>query len=116
MIDELARRSSRKRWGVMAKRLPKIMEGWRAFYDATMEPGHLDVKTKELIMIAVVHGTGCPWCIDSHVTKARAAGATPEEIAEAVATAALVLSGSTLMHHIVADETQENLAESGAAG
>ncbi|MBN1475462.1 carboxymuconolactone decarboxylase family protein [Candidatus Sumerlaeota bacterium] len=110
MIDTLARRSSiTERWKVLDERIPEIMEGWRRFYGEVMRPRHLDRKTKELIMIAVVHATGCPWCIDTHVTKARREGATPEEIAEAVATASLVLSGSTLMHHVVADETQENI-------
>lgn len=109
MADDTLRRGMTKHWGEMAKRVPKIMEGWREFYGAVMEPGHLDVKTKELIMIACMHATGCPWCIDSHVRKARKVGATAEEIAEAVATASLIVSGSTLMHHIVAVEVQNEI-------
>ena len=111
MSDELVKRSSMKKWGRMKELVPDIMEGWGEFYNAAMKPGHLDVKTKELIMIAVMHAKGCPWCIDSHVRKAREAGATPEEIAEAVAMTALIVSGSALMHHIVAVETQEAMEE-----
>jgi AhpD family alkylhydroperoxidase len=111
MIDNLATRESMRHWRALDERMPEVMRGWREFYRATMDPRHLDPKTKELIMIAVVHATGCPWCIDSHVTKARRLGATREEIAEAVATAALVLSGSTLMHHVVAEDTQANIEE-----
>ncbi|GAB4311385.1 MAG: hypothetical protein Kow0059_01400 [Candidatus Sumerlaeia bacterium] len=111
MSDELVRRSSIEKWNRLDKLVPDIMSSWRKFYKSVMEPGHLDPKTKELIMIAVMHAKGCPWCIDTHVRKARRLGATAEEIAEAAATAALIMSGSTLMHHIVAAEAQDWMAE-----
>jgi AhpD family alkylhydroperoxidase len=111
MDDILTKRSSIENWKVMGERVPEIMEAWRGFHRAVMKDGHLDRKTKELIMVAIMHVTGCHWCIDVHVRNARKLGATPEEIAETVGTAALIVSGSTMMHHIGAVEAQDYYEE-----
>ena len=41
-------------------------------------------KVKELIAIGVAHTTQCPYCIEGHVKAAKKAGATDQEIAEAI--------------------------------
>ena len=41
-------------------------------------------KVKELIAIGVAHTTQCPYCIEGHVRAAKKAGASDQEIAEAV--------------------------------
>lgn len=45
----------------------------------------LDLKTKELIAVACASVGRCPHCTDGHLVKAREAGASEEEIAEALA-------------------------------
>lgn len=55
-------------------------------------------KMKELIAIAVAHITGCPYCIDVHVKKGKALGATKEEIFGAVLIAASTRAGAVLSH------------------
>lgn len=47
----------------------------------------LDRKTKELIAVAASSVGRCPHCTDGHLSGARDAGATEEEIAEALAVA-----------------------------
>ncbi len=58
----------------------------------------LPEKTKELIAVAVAHVAGCPYCIDVHVKKGKALGATREELFEAVLVAASTRAGAILSH------------------
>ena len=48
-------------------------------------------KTKELIAFAVAHAIQCPYCIDVHAKGSSSAGATREEMAEAIHVAAVIL-------------------------
>ena len=50
---------------------------------ATYEPNHLDLKTKELISVAIGCYNRCEYCIVYHSYKAFESGATKEEILEA---------------------------------
>jgi AhpD family alkylhydroperoxidase len=47
-----------------------------------------------LIAIAVAHTTQCPYCIEAHTKKAKKAGATKEEVTEAVFLAAALRAGA----------------------
>ena len=57
--------------------------------------GALDGKTKELIGLAVAAQIPCQYCIYAHTVGARHAGATDEQIKEAIAASALVRKMST---------------------
>ena len=57
--------------------------------------GALDGKTKELIGLAVAAQVPCQYCIYAHTLGAKHAGATDEEIKEAVAASGLVRKMST---------------------
>ncbi len=59
-------------------------------------------NTKELIAVGAAHITRCPYCIDGHVKRAKAAGASDEEIAEAVFVAVTMSSGASLAHSCIA--------------
>ena len=50
----------------------------------------LDVKTKELIIIAVSAVNGCTYCLDAHRSAALAAGVTDDEITAAIEVAAAI--------------------------
>lgn len=63
----------------------------------------LDAKTKVLIELAVVSQIPCQYCIWADAAAARAAGATDEEIGEAVAIAATGLYWSTLLNGLQVD-------------
>ena len=52
----------------------------------------------ELIAVAVAMTTQCPYCIDAHVKKAKAAGATDAELTEATLVAAALRAGGAVTH------------------
>lgn len=75
-------------WKALAVHPPTLLQVWEEV-KLVMAPGALDPLTKELIYIAVSATNGCAYCTTSHTGAARAKGATPEQIAEALAVAAL---------------------------
>ncbi len=81
-----------------AQLAPAAWEGYVAFDKAAMAPGALPAKTKELIAVGVALTTQCPYCIEIHTKKAKAAGCSEEEIAEAVFVAAALRAGGAVTH------------------
>lgn len=84
--------------------LPDHFAAFRNFSKAVFAPGALDAKTKQLLAVAVAHVTQCPYCIEGHAKLAVAAGATPEEIMEAVWVAAEMRAGAAYAHSAIALE------------
>ncbi len=74
--------------------LNKINELFNNFSEKVYEENILNKKTKELIAIACSVMADCVPCIEWHYKKAREAGASKEEIAEALAIPMSVSSGS----------------------
>ena len=60
--------------------------------------GAIGAKHKQLIAIAVAAQIPCEYCTLAHSKKAREAGATEEEIKEALAVASLVRKWSTMLN------------------
>jgi len=88
------------------KRLaPGPADAFRAFSKSVFSEGALDVKTKQLIAVAVAHVTQCPYCIRGHTTAAMRSGATAEEIMEAIWVAAEMRAGGSYAHSILALDT-----------
>jgi len=77
---------------------PAAMKAFVAFDRAAMADGAIPVKYKELMALAVAFTTQCPYCIEIHSGKARKAGATDAEIAEAVLVAAALRAGAAVTH------------------
>ena len=84
----------------LAKDMPEQHKGFRDLMLATLKEGKLDLKTKELIALALGIASGCEWCIVIHTKKALEAGATREEILEAAYVAVLMAGGPAVMHII----------------
>ena len=82
----------------LGRNAPAAMEAFQAFDKAAMAEGAVPLKYKELIALGVAHTTQCPYCIEIHVGKARQAGATDAEIAEAVFVAAALRAGAAITH------------------
>jgi AhpD family alkylhydroperoxidase len=72
-----------------------IGSAWQEWMAVFNPKGALDGKTKELIGLAVAAQVPCQYCIYAHTLGAKHAGATDEEIKEAVAASALVRKMST---------------------
>lgn len=81
---------------------PKPLETWRAFSQSVYAEGALPAKTKQLIAVAVAHVTQCPYCIRHHTKGATRAGASPEEIMEAIWVAAEMRAGGAVAHSALA--------------
>jgi AhpD family alkylhydroperoxidase len=75
---------------------PELVKGFSALSRGSSTTKHLDAKTREMIALAVAVTTRCEGCIDAHVRKARAAGATKEEVAEALGVAIALNAGAAL--------------------
>ena len=76
--------------GKLGRELPGPMTGFGKLHAASVEAGALDTKTKELIAIAISAAIRCEGCISYHVHDALAAGATRQEITEALGVAILM--------------------------
>ena len=72
-----------------------VGSAWQEWMAVFNPKGALDGKTKELIGLAVAAQVPCQYCIYAHTLGAKHAGATDEEIKEAVAASALVRKMST---------------------
>lgn len=77
---------------------PDIYQSYIAFSKAVLSDGHLSRKEKEIIAVAVSHATECPYCIDFHTRKAKKAGASLEELFEAVMVTAAIEAGGAYAH------------------
>ncbi|MFY0759359.1 carboxymuconolactone decarboxylase family protein [Metabacillus dongyingensis] len=77
---------------------PELYQSYIAFSKAVLNEGHLSRKEKEIIAVAVSHVTECPYCIDFHTKKAKKAGASLEELFEAVMAAAAIEAGGAYAH------------------
>jgi len=72
-----------------------VSSGWQEWMAVFNPKGALDGKTKELIGLAVAAQIPCEYCIYAHTLGAKHAGATDDQIKEAVAASALVRKMST---------------------
>ncbi len=86
---------------------PAAVQAFLDFDSKVFADGTLSNKVKELIAVAAAHVTQCPYCIASHTKRAKAVGATDEELAEAILVAAALRAGGALAHSCIAIETLE---------
>lgn len=86
------------RVGEFGKLAPATVKAFGALDHAAEQGGHLDAKTRELIALAVAVTTRCDGCIDAHVRKAKAAGASREEMAEALGVAIALNAGAAFTY------------------
>ena len=87
-----------KKMKSMKEAAPDVMAAFTAFDAAAFADGAIPSKTKELIAIAVAVTTQCPYCIEIHAKKAKAAGCTDAEIAETTLVAAALRAGGAITH------------------
>ena len=77
---------------------PTVMEAFQRFRQAAEETGALDHKVKELMALAISVTHGCDDCIAHHVHNAIQAGATREELTEALGVAILMGGGPGMIY------------------
>jgi AhpD family alkylhydroperoxidase len=84
--------------GELMKLSPDTVHGYRTLSEANAKTGKLDEKTRQLISLAVAVTTRCDGCIVVHSDAALKAGATKEEIAEALGVAVAMNAGAALIY------------------
>lgn len=90
---------------------PGPRQAFRDFGKAAFAEGALDRRSKQLIAVAVAHVTQCPYCIRGHTKAALQAGATREQIMEAIWVASEMKAGAVYAHSLLAlDEMPDNPA------
>lgn len=88
----------------LADVIPDTLTAFMALHRASVAPGALDTRTKELIALGVAIAVHCDTCIDCHVHDARDAGATREEIANTIGVAILMGGGPAVVYGVKALE------------
>lgn len=69
------------------------------FSNAAKQKSVLDTKTKELIRLAVASVFRCRHCTEHHIQDALNAGASKQEVAEAILLSSLQAAGTQLNWH-----------------
>jgi AhpD family alkylhydroperoxidase len=84
--------------GQLGAAAPATLAGYQALDGAAARGGKLDAKTRELIALAVAVTTRCDGCIAVHSAAAAKAGASKEEVAEALSVAIALNAGAALVY------------------
>lgn len=87
-----------QRIGEIGHMSPDTVRGYRGLSQAGEKANLLGAKTRELIALAVGVTRQCDGCIAVHTEAALKAGATREEIAEALGVAIAVNAGAALVY------------------
>ena len=83
----------------LRRAIPDVYAGFGSLHKAAFaDGGALDVKTKELIALAIGVVEGCDGCIASHAEAAARAGATRQEAAEAIGVTFLMKGGPATIY------------------
>jgi AhpD family alkylhydroperoxidase len=75
-------------WRALATNPDHLESVWRHL-KTVMQPGQLDMLTKEMIAIAVSSTNGCAYCINSHTAAAQKLGLDAEGLGELLAVVGL---------------------------
>lgn len=100
----------------LRREIPEVYRGFVEMQRAAMAPGALDPKFKELIALAIGVADSCDGCIASHARGAARAGATREEVAEAIGVTFLMRGGPATVYGPRAFDAFCEFSEELAAG
>ena len=84
--------------GELSKLSPDTVKGYMTLSGANAQASHLGEKTRQLISLAVAVTTRCDGCITFHTDAALKAGATKDEIGEALGVAVAMNAGAALVY------------------
>ncbi|MFZ0324042.1 MAG: carboxymuconolactone decarboxylase family protein [Actinomycetes bacterium] len=77
----------------LRRAIPGVYAGFSHMHDEALAEGSLSRKTKELVALAIAVAQQCDGCIASHARGAATFGATPDEVAETLGVAILMMGG-----------------------
>ncbi len=82
----------------MHREMPEVMTGFNQLAKAASREGALDLKTKELIALAIGIACRCDGCIGFHTKKLVQTGASRDELQEMLGMAVFMGGGPSLMY------------------
>ncbi|MHC2067001.1 carboxymuconolactone decarboxylase family protein [Bremerella sp. T1] len=80
-------------------------------HTAERSDGAIPVKYRELMSVAVAMTTQCAYCIEAHIKNAIDAGASKEEIGEAVFIAAALRAGGAVGNGLMAMKMFDEMSQ-----
>ena len=90
---------------------PEVAQAFSSLASAASGPGVLDMKTKELIALAIGIAGRCDGCIGFHTAAAIKLGATRDEVLETIGMATYMGGGPSYVYGAQALEAYDQLAE-----
>ncbi len=94
----------------MHKEMPEVMGAFNQLARSASAEGALDLKTKELIALAIGIACRCEGCIGFHTKKLVKTGASREELQEMLGMAVFMGGGPSLMYAAEALEAFEQFS------
>ncbi|HSQ38147.1 MAG TPA: carboxymuconolactone decarboxylase family protein [Acidimicrobiia bacterium] len=73
--------------------IPEPWEGFAQLHRGVMKDGALSAAFKEIIALAIAVADECDGCVAAHARAAARRGATPEQVAEGLGVALLMMGG-----------------------
>jgi AhpD family alkylhydroperoxidase len=102
MMSELYPASTAKLQALRKELAPDQLNAFHEFSRKVFADGALSAQVKQLIAVAVAHTTQCPYCIRGHTEGALKAGASEQQIMEAIWVAAEMRAGAAYAHSTLA--------------
>ncbi len=102
---------TRRMMGALGREMQGTMSSFGQLHKESLATGALDTKMKELIALAISTRVQCDTCMTYHVHDALEAGATREEIMDALSVAILMGGAPAVAHAIRAMEAVNQFQE-----
>lgn len=103
-------KEEKARGGVAAKAMSDTTTGFSALHKAAMADGAISARMKELIALSIAISRQCEGCIAVHAQACARAGASRDEVADAVSVAILMGGGPSYSYGAKAIEAFDALS------
>jgi AhpD family alkylhydroperoxidase len=94
-------------FGRLGRRIPDEMAGFGKLHRSAVADRALSAKTRELIALGIAISSHCEGCVAYHVHDALAAGATSDEVLDAIGVAVMMGGGPGAVYGAEALEALE---------
>jgi AhpD family alkylhydroperoxidase len=101
-------------FGRLGRAIPEEMAGFAKLHRSAVADGALPAKMRELIALGLAIGSHCEGCIAYHVHDALAAGATEDEVLDAIGVAVMMGGGPGAVYGAEALAALEQFQAAGA--
>lgn len=95
--------------GKLDAKVPEVADAWEHFNQSVFsaEGREIPLRYRELMAVAVALTTQCVYCIETHMRRAKRAGATEVELAEASWVATAIRGGGGYAHGVLMTRLDE---------